>query len=265
MSIRLKTGLGWSKLAKLTWQILEGEVDVVYQQAVVPRSRCDEIAARFDASPEKRLRGDGVPGAVLGESHYGSDPATYMQASRRSAAAVSALFAGLENPILRLYRELEIESGRHVRPAMFNGDYGLPCRAGAWAAHPHALGWAVRPHDDVAQVRADINNEWEIRDVPRLVALNFYPRVLRGTGQLVVWDLCPDDAIREAFGVRQTGYPYPDDLASSRPFVELPVQAGDFAIIFGGQIHGVRASSHDRLVINAFIGLLPNGDLGYWT
>ena len=87
-------------------------------------------------------------------------------------------------------------------------------------------------------------------------------------GELVYWNVEPDDATRRALGVEETGHPYAAELLNDFPKIELPIHTGAAYFFNGKLVHGVRAQTRPgefRSTISLLMGFLDPQTVIYWT
>lgn len=265
-AVRWREFGGADAIAGAMAQVASGALDAALVRAVMARRQCRAITAGFMRSPQRVRRHDGVPGYIVGPTHYGKAPREYFAECAQHRGDVEALFAGTEDPMRSVHQRMREQLGVGVRPSTFEGGDAVHARAVEWLPDPlRASEFLLQPHEDGAQVDCDRNAGWEMRRLERVIALNFYAEVEPGEGQLRVYDLAPDRALRCACGLETTGYPYPPEVYAPRAFVDLPVAAGDLAIIHGNMLHAVTRTAARRIVINSFIGQLDTGEFAYWT
>ncbi|RVD62611.1 hypothetical protein EN751_41720, partial [Mesorhizobium sp. M4A.F.Ca.ET.029.04.2.1] len=127
-----------------------------------------------------------------------------------------------------LKRELH-NKGIELRLARSEHGQANVCRALSWSGSGT---FSLDPHDDVAQVLC-AGNDYEISSVAHntVAALNFYPSIAEGGGNLRLWSHKPTVADRIAQGVETTGYPYSATYLEAVPYREFQLKTGDIALI----------------------------------
>jgi hypothetical protein len=126
-----------------------------------------------------------------------------------------------------------------------------------------------QPHDDLAQVKDPVQADFEIQQVPRVMAVNVYAAVPERSGQLRIWNVEPDDETRAELGLTGVGFPYPPELLLNIPATVIEVETGDLCVVNGNLVHAVIrgdiASPRNRLLLTCFMGLNLNDELIWWT
>ena len=180
---------------------------------------------------------DGVEAYLIGASHYGKPTLTYLNEVLACKSAVESLYTGTINPVAA-FREALASSGESikVRAASLNGLPAGDCKAVYWNNFGAFL---LEPHDDLAQVKDPIQEDFEIQQVNRVMAVNIYAAVPEGFGQLQLWNVEPDDETRAELGLSGVGFPYPAELLSEYPSTLIEVETGDLCVVNGNLVHAV--------------------------
>ena len=234
----------------------------------VPGETANRLADAFRNSVS-RIRADGIPALTRGASHYGLSTKRYFDAIRATRGEMTRLFDTAKvNLVTNTNIDLQAAlPGHQVRAARHQGRDADVLRAAAWAGGS-ATTAQLACHDDEAQTRTRAQSDFEIRDVRAVCALNIYPACPRRGGELRIYNVRVDQRCREARGVGETGYPYPEADLSGFSHLDIEVRRGDLVLIFGALVHcvlGFEGSPTDRQVVNGFLGMLPNGEVVRWA
>jgi hypothetical protein len=256
------------RAAQSFFDILDGNAVGVHVKSYLPKAYCEDLEARFHTSPIRRPRADGVPGYEAGVTQYKKNPFLLSKLSYGQHGHIRDLLGNAENPIIEFYRQIAlIGSFRNltIRPATFGAEAMPIVRAIQWAKKNPEDKMLLEMHDDIAQVKAKINAGFEIKDVEKIIAINFYPKSKENSGQLAVVDWQPTDAEREALGVSDVGYPYREEnLPKNSKRHLFNQETGDLIIMDGSYVHGVVVGNDecsDRLIVNGFAALLKNNNI----
>ncbi|HEY3756651.1 MAG TPA: hypothetical protein VGL42_10925 [Opitutaceae bacterium] len=250
-------------------RVLRGEVaGVIFRGAIDPES-CERIKRNFWSNPMRRQRGDSVPAHYLGTYHYGKELDLYFSEAETTRDAVAAVFAGGSNIYAQMRGEISsalAQQGVALRVAEMNGRRAGDFVMRSWSASGQ---FALAAHDDAAQLTARRQAGFEIQEVvPNAVtAVNLCLENGSG-GELVYWNVIPDDATRRALGVEETGYPYAADLLTEYTKIELPIHRGDVYFFNGKYVHAVRASAGagaQRSTISLLMGFKDPKTVVTWT
>lgn len=248
-------------------KILNGQLAAYQIHEYLSLEECQKITHNFWASPGKTPRfgygEDGVEGYFIGASHIEKTTLEYLQESQKYASSVEDLYKNTVNPLTLFRNSLHVQS----RAAQLNGLSAGHSKAVYWNNTGHFL---LEPHDDLAQLRDPRQQGFEIQQVSRVMAVNFYPSVALNSGQLKIWNIEPDDHAREQLGLMYSGYPYPAELLDDYNSIIISIEAGDLCIINGNLIHAVlrgnpQSSLKSRLLITAFMGFNHCNELIWWT
>ncbi|BCH34991.1 hypothetical protein MesoLjLc_69210 [Mesorhizobium sp. L-8-10] len=249
--------------------VLKGEVTALHISQAFSTEVAEEITTNFVGSPGLKERKDGVPGQLVGASHYRKDAATYFAESEDARPHVDALFENLVDPVRAIFDALKRElhnQGIELRLARSEQGQANICRALSWSGRGT---FSLDPHDDVAQVLC-AGNDYELSAVAHntVAALNFYPSMPEEGGNLRLWGHKPTVADRKSQGVETTGYPYSAAYLDAVPSREFQLKAGDIALLDGGFVHGVTGQSGNakrRVLLNSFFGFARPDLVLWWT
>lgn len=265
---RVHTAVGTPDAGAVS-QVLRGELAGHLVKGFIPEGDCRRIAGNFWASPRTARYGegeDGVEAYLVGASHIDKATGEYLSEVERSAQAVNGLYTGAYDPLARFLGMVAgLGAVRRVRPAAHQGREAAGSKAVSWNnTGPYLL----LPHDDLAQLSDPLQADFEIGGVTRVMAVNAYPEVPEGTGQIELWNVEPDDRTRADLGLTHSGFPYPAELLREHRSLVVSVQTGDLCVINGNLAHAVRgptAPGDRRLLLTCFTGLNDRRELLYWT
>ena len=253
------------------FEVLGGGLAAYRCRGFVPPDSCRRIAENFCASEARTPRygegEDGVEAYLIGASHYGKPTRQYLEEARACADAVRGLYEGTASPVT-LFRDALAASGRlaGVRPAMLDGLEAGDSKCVYWNNTGALL---LEPHDDIAQAKDPIQNDFEIQQAERVMALNVYAQVPPNSGQLKLWNVAPDDRTRDELGLSHVGFPYPVEPLDEYRSIVIPVETGDLCVINGNLVHAVlrgdAGSPKTRLLVTCFMALNLDNELIWWT
>ncbi len=254
------------------FEILSGKLAAYRIRGFVDRDVCAQIAENFWASAKKVPRvgvgDDGVEGYFIGASHYGKPTQQYLEEARGFENAVQSVYTGTANPGLLFKQALASGNGHpiEVRPARSNGLSAGDSKAIYWTGSGTFL---LEPHEDLAQLRGPEQNDFEIQEITRVLAVNIYAEVSANTGQVQIWNVEPDDEARAELGLTHVGFPYPPELLTDFSNFIVPVETGDLCLFNGNLVHGVlrgeMTASKRRLLITFFMGQKNDREIIWWT
>lgn len=249
--------------------VLRGEVaGVIFRRMASPET-CQELVARFWASPHRRRRGVEAPGYYLGTYHYHKPPRIYLQESEEIAAVLDALLDVPGNPLTAFYAgladALEPE-GAKVRLARHEGRQACRALLRSW----HGRGdYALAPHDDRSQCTEPQQDGFEIQQVAeRVVAALNICLENGGGGRLAYWNIRPDDESKRRLGLHHTGSPYPLASLHGIGMKWVEVEAGDVYVFNGAHVHAVEPNTDPglrRTTLAGILGFRDDATVISWT
>jgi len=256
------------ELVNVFERVITGEIDAGIAPNELSEDYSSKVVERFHKSKFKKERLDGVPGYEIGSTQYGKSGTEYMSNASQTQAEIQRIYGYYDGEIPVILRRIAFRlerSGIVVRPAMYKGEPAPQGRAVVWKLKDNEDSYLLKPHDDYEQTQQ--YEDWELSDVTKVVALNFYMSSSPTSGQLVVSNWRPTNLDRRQRGLKGTGYPYSDEDFQTRPHTIIPMETGSVAVIDGSLVHGVAVGDGNiegRLLINIFFGVIENTVI-YWA
>lgn len=252
--------------------VLQGSIAGYWIHDYTSEKDATRIFDNFWASSEKVPRmgygEEGVEGYFIGASHIEKTTEEYLEEAKSFEPSVMKLYEGTNDPVSTFRGVLasQYNNGITVRPARHDDLTAGHSKAVAWNNFGNFL---LEPHDDLAQLSDPKQKGFEIQNSSRVMAVNFYPKTLSGSGQLKIWNIEPDVQSRINLNLTYSGFPYPPELLEKYSHHIISVETGDLLIINGNLIHGVlrgnATSLQDRLLIAFFMSSTNNNELIWWT
>lgn len=251
-------------------QVLTGHLAAYQVKQYIPAATCEQIWQRFwdmdHVAPRYGDGNDGVEGYILGASHIECRSEDYILSSLKFAPLLKQLFADLDDPVATIRQHIAV-SQPSIRPAVWKQQPAGVVKAIAWN---HIGEFLLEPHDDFAQTRDPLQQDFEIQQCQTVFAVNLYVRNPQSHGQLKIWNIQPDLASRRRLGVEHSGYPYPAAALQLYADITVPLEGGDLCIINGNLVHAVLCRHYanltqERLLLTFFMGFNTAGELIVWT
>ncbi len=251
-------------------RVMRGEVAGCIFRGVMDPALCQRICDNFWKHPQRRQRGDAVPAYYLGTYHYAKDLSVYFDEVEATSDAVHEVFDGGRNVFSELMVDVRAElarAGVDLRVAAHEGRSACEFVIRSWSGGGK---FALAAHDDAAQLSAKKQAGFEIQQVAAspLAAVNMCLQNGAAGGQLVYWNIEPDDDTRRALGLEETGYPYQAEWLEDFDRIDLPVHAGDIYFFNGKLIHAVQAQAQPgefRSTISFLMGFKDPKTAIYWS
>jgi hypothetical protein len=249
--------------------VLRGRaLGAVFRGAVTPAT-CEQIAARFWASPAGRSRGGEAPIRYLGAYHYHKPTSVYLNECEAIAAAFDEAMAVGDDPLEAVYGGLAgalTGQGITVRRAEHDGRQAARGVLRSWFGRGE---FALVPHEDRGQCREPGQSDFEIQRVLGycICALNIC--LENGTGgRLRIWNMQPDDVTKRRLGTFYSGSPYPVSSLEGTETIRLDIHQGDIYIFNGSHVHAVEPNTVPgtrRTTLSGFFGLIDDTTVVSWT
>lgn len=246
--------------------VLNGKAVGLIVHSYLTSEQCECITKNFHNNTGLHARQDNVKGITVGADLYGSDPDSYIRATSAARNAVEDLFREAVNVPALLRSDIQrlLPAGVAIRPAA--------CR-GVEFNYSRAIGWtdtgqyALKLHDDKAQLGDPRQHELETSLIKNSVAFNVYPSVTEAGGELELININPDLETKQRLDIQHTGYPYPAELLAQFDRLIIKPQPGDLVIIAGSFVHGVRGVHGEgfRLLLNHFAGFMDEQTVITWS
>lgn len=256
--------------AALVDDVLCGRLAGCFFKGFVDEATAGRIAANFWSHPALETRNDSVPAWVLGTYHYGRTLDDYLDRAAHARAALAGVFTGARHVFDEVMQALAARLGTRgiaLRVARHGARDAAPFVMRSWRGSGD---FALDPHDDGAQLRQRAQAGFEIQgiadEVP-VVAMNICLEN-DGDGQLHYWNVEPGEADRRAFGLEETGYPYPVHALDGVSKLVVPVERGDVYFFNGRLIHAVQAlgAGHGyRSTISCLLAFRDPQTVIYWA
>ncbi|WP_337263990.1 MULTISPECIES: hypothetical protein [unclassified Serratia (in: enterobacteria)] len=250
-------------------QMFAGQLAAYRVRGFLSERDCSRIVKNFWGSTARTPRygegESGVEGYFVGASHIEKTTQAYLDQVQHYRQSVEALYQDSTDPLGRMRDEFTHLS-LNARAATHAGRVAGDAKAVYWNNTGEFL---LLPHDDLAQLSDPRQSGFEIQQIERVIAANFYAEMPPTGGQLKVWNIEPDNRSRQRLGLAHSGFPYPAGLLHDHDSLVLDVAAGDLVLLNGNLIHAVLGgkgtSAQRRLLVTCFTGRLPLGEIVWWT
>lgn len=226
----------------------------------------DNFWRSLESNGSSRNDDGGVAVVQIGATQFRHSSRDYLDQCSSLHSVVDSLFEGIsaddKSRILGM-RWLKAALGPleyRIEPAQFEGRHVAECTARAWRNQGAFL---LEPHEDAAQLSTARQDDFEIGTTTSLVAWVCCIDVEQG-GDLILWDIAPDDAMRARYDVVRTGYPYPAEALEPFPKLEVSFGPGDVLLFRADFLHAISPVVGSRISVGRFLGAL-NKRLIYWT
>jgi hypothetical protein len=255
---------GWN--ADAMHAFLSGGVIGVIFRSVVPIVDCEVAFQNFRRHPDTRQRSGDATGLYLGTFHWGKHYSEYADECSRYSSAVESF---IDMNGLRFAWQTAIHTIEACADA--RGGFLRPARwADSVACWPLVRLWqgkgrfSLVPHEDSSQCFIPFQRGFEIqRRFDLLASMNLCIRN-DGGGDLIVWDVQPDESMKANAHVGWQGGPYARELVSGFQRLDISISAGDLYFFDGSYIHAVGETTGERATVSTLIGDLGD-DIICWT
>lgn len=253
----------------LAVDVLWGQRLGVVFRGVVPAATRQALIANFLGSPGRQTRGADAPGEYLGAYHYNRTIDDYFDQTDAVAPDLRAALDVPREPLAEFFRLLRGELSLHdveLRPAQYAGREACTAVFRSWLGQRD---FALEPHEDRGQCEDLKQVGFEIQQVTRYHIAGLNICLDNGSGgRLTVWNLRPDEATRDRFGVRYTGSPYSTEWLAGIGQVHLDVRPGDIYLFNAGHVHAVepvRGLDAQRVTLSGILGFADDKTVVSWT
>lgn len=205
----------------------------------------------------------------IGATQFSKSGSEYSRSILESSTITLGMFDLVDEDVIEdcfLTRSLEqlfLKEGMHFGPARYKN---------SWAAFATMRRWldngrmALLPHEDKAQLKFAYKDDFEIKNVDIVLAYNACLERSGLGGELKVWNLEPDESLRNDLGVSDTGYPYPLEMLESVSCISVKLNPGDVYFLNANNLHGVTSMVNgQRLTAGRFLGATSGSKVIYWT
>lgn len=220
----------------------------------------------LESNGSSRNDDGGVSVLQIGATQFRHSSRDYLDQCSSLRSVVDSLFEGIStDDKSRILGTRWLEPALRpldyrIEPAQFEGRYVAECTARAWRNQGAFL---LEPHEDAAQLSPARQDDFEIGSTTSLVAWVCCIDVEEG-GDLILWDIAPDEEMRTQYNLVGTGYPYPNAVVEPFPKLEMAFHPGDVLLFRADFLHAISPVVGSRISVGRFLGAL-NSRLMYWT
>ncbi|MGY2049552.1 2OG-Fe(II)-dependent halogenase WelO5 family protein [Methylobacterium sp. JK268] len=278
---RIPSGFGYLESSRFDAEIVkdlltdghrDGKVLYILRDRL-STSLCDRVIRAFhviaDSGRNSRPDDGYVKAQQFGATQFAKTGRDYILDVSANVPVILSLLDALthdEALALLLTRDLEeglLAHGLHFGPAQHKGCFAASATFRQWLDNGKM---SLMPHDDVAQLAVARRDGFEIGTVRTVLAYNACLRATGEGGALTVWNLEPNDGDRAAFGVEETGYPYPPEQLGDVAQFSVTLNAGDVYFLNASFLHGVETVRNgERVTAGRFMGLSRREKVVHWT
>lgn len=259
--------------------MLKGSTDLSIPIYVVRNymdpENCNKIKEQFHKIIDETRGGnrfdDFVKVHQIGATQFHKESREYFDECNNTKENVNDLIRNLKDKDLlndfmleTTLRDYFLEKKIHFGPTYNKGNYCNLFTARLWRDEKEKK-LALNAHDDLAQLEFAKKDEFEIGNVKNVVASNLCIDNDEET-KLLLWNIFPDKASKEALNLKNTGYPYPLSILENVEYISLKTYPGDLYFINANYVHAVEKSEKDkRISLGRFLGYSSPKRVAYWT
>ncbi|MGI9279478.1 MAG: hypothetical protein ACR2PX_07600 [Endozoicomonas sp.] len=252
--------------------VLDGKSLGTIIRGFVDLESCTIICDNFSSHEGRYERGQDAPATYVGAYHYHKELDQYFQESELANKVLGQLFSKTGNPVERINNALDSALNKHqriLRPAQWKGKMACQFVMRSWS---DSGDFSLAPHEDEAQCKDPGQAGFEIQEAIKennaLCAVNIC--LENGSGGLLrIWDIRPDDAMREKYNVEFTGSPYPLEAVKGVAFIDVEIRPGDLYAFDGRFVHAVTQledkTTSSRSTISYLLSHKGKGETMQWA
>jgi hypothetical protein len=242
-------GIDW----RLWVDVVCGKIaGAMFREALEPEL-CQQVCHNFWHSPALKRQSDGLPAharAFVGASLSKPPLESYLQEVARIHPYLDELFAhtgDFYNQLIGNVSKHLAKQGYSLRVAEHNGRQAAKYKMRSWA---NTAGFVIVPHDDFGYLKAPHLRDFEVGQVDRVVNIVICLENGEG-GELLYWNICPNDETREVLGfksasARYDSFGYPLEALANFDKITLPIRAGDLYLFDVANVHAVGDKKDDE-------------------